>query len=61
VTATRDFDAIVAPTHGVPNDDLVDALRRIEGAPEIRVVGDCASPRSALEAVFEGHEAGRAL
>jgi len=25
VTMTRDFDAIVAPTHGVPNDDLVDA------------------------------------
>jgi 2,4-dienoyl-CoA reductase-like NADH-dependent reductase (Old Yellow Enzyme family) len=65
VTTTRAFDAIVAPTHGVPNDDLVDALRaetaRADRALDIRVVGDCASPRSALEAVFEGHEAGRAL
>jgi len=61
LTATREFDAIVAPTHGAPEDALVDALRAAAGYLDIRVVGDCASPRSALEAVFEGHEAGRAL
>jgi hypothetical protein len=61
IAATRDYDSIVAPTHGVPNDDLVDTLRQAGGGFDIRVVGDCASPRSALEAVFEGHEAGRAL
>ena len=58
-------DAIVAPTHGVPNDGLVAALRKTAARSnrpiDIRVVGDCASPRSAVEAVFEGHEAGRAL
>ena len=65
VRATREFDAIVAPTHGAPNDALVGGLRsaaaRLNRPIDIRVVGDCASPRSALEAVFEGHEAGRAL
>lgn len=65
IRATREFDAIVAPTHGVPNDGLVAALRKTAAQSnrpiDIRVVGDCASPRSAVEAVFEGHEAGRAL
>ncbi|WP_237213515.1 oxidoreductase [Falsiroseomonas oryziterrae] len=60
-----DFDAIVAPTHGTPRDGIAAELRaRLAGhnaPPAIHLIGDCASPRSALEAVFEGHELGRAL
>lgn len=57
--------AVVAPAHGIPRDGLAAALAPVSGGrnagPEIRLLGDCASPRSALEAVFEGHEAGRSL
>ena len=62
---TEPFDAVIAPAHGLPRDGLAAALRaRIAGRndpPALHLVGDCASPRSALEAVFEGHEIGRAL
>jgi len=60
-----DFDAVIAPTHGAPRDGIAAELRaRLAGhnaPPAIHLIGDCASPRSALEAVFEGHELGRAL
>lgn len=60
-----DIDAVIAPAHGTPRDGLAAELRaRLVGghaAPSIHLIGDCASPRSALEAVFEGHEIGRAL
>ncbi len=48
--------ALVSPTHGRPND----ALLRSEH-PGLRAVGDCVAARSALEAIFEGHAAARAL
>ncbi|HEV7268971.1 MAG TPA: FAD-dependent oxidoreductase [Falsiroseomonas sp.] len=60
-----EFDAVVAPAHGLPRDGLTAELRaRLAGRnapPALHLVGDCASPRSAIEAVFEGHEIGRAL
>jgi 2,4-dienoyl-CoA reductase-like NADH-dependent reductase (Old Yellow Enzyme family) len=63
--ATDAFDAVVAPTHGRPRDGLAGGLRASvagqDKPPPHHLVGDCASPRSALEAVFEGHELGRAL
>lgn len=51
--------AVVAPTHGTPNDALAAALSARNTRIDVHLVGDCASPRSALEAVFEGHAAGR--
>lgn len=51
--------AVVAPTHGTPNDALAAELRARNAAIDLHLVGDCASPRSALEAVYEGHAAGR--
>jgi 2,4-dienoyl-CoA reductase-like NADH-dependent reductase (Old Yellow Enzyme family) len=61
----EDFEAVVAPAHGLPRDGLVAELRAMlaghNATPALHLVGDCASPRSALEAVFEGHEIGRAL
>ena len=55
-----DVDAVVAPTHAVPNDALAQ-LRPALGNVAFLQIGDCMAARSALEAVFEGHEAGRAL
>lgn len=57
------FDSIVAPTHGRPRDALAEACRaalagRNDPVP-VRLIGDAVSARSALEAVYEGHEAGR--
>jgi hypothetical protein len=58
---TQEFDAIVAPAHAAPRDALVAALTMRGWGDRLRVIGDAAAPRSALEAVFEGHEAGRAI
>jgi 2,4-dienoyl-CoA reductase-like NADH-dependent reductase (Old Yellow Enzyme family)/thioredoxin reductase len=53
------FDAVIAPTPGQPNDELV---RELGGnAAQLHVIGDAMSPRTALEAIFEGHEVARAL
>lgn len=60
----HDIGAVVAPGHGRPRDALAAGIGALAAArnraPEVRLIGDAASPRSALEAVFEGHEAGRA-
>lgn len=60
----HDVGAVVAPGHGSPRGALVAGIAALAAArnraPEVRLIGDAASPRSALEAVFEGHEAGRA-
>ncbi|MGG5823154.1 FAD-dependent oxidoreductase [Falsiroseomonas sp. HW251] len=64
-TRLEAFDAVIAPAHGTPRDAIAADLRALAAtrsdAPAIHLIGDAASPRSALEAVFEGHELGRAL
>ena len=61
-TELRDVDTLVAPAHAVPEDALAIALQARRNVDlEILQVGDCVAARSALEAVFEGHEAGRRL
>ncbi|MCC7426656.1 MAG: FAD-dependent oxidoreductase [Alphaproteobacteria bacterium] len=67
----EDVSAVIAPGHGLPQDALYRDLRRALAArpgggganarPALHLVGDCASPRSALEAIYEGHEAGREI
>jgi mycofactocin system FadH/OYE family oxidoreductase 2 len=52
-------DSIVAAAGGLAEDRLYRELRG--QVPDLRMVGDCVAPRTALEAVFEGHAAGRAL
>ena len=53
--------SVVAPLPGKPRDDLQNhVLAELDGVERI-AVGDCLSARSALEAVFEGHEAARAI
>ncbi len=57
-------DALVAPAHAEPDDELLRALMEPRAAtpkPRILPIGDCVAARSALEAVFEGHQAGRSL
>ena len=52
-------DSVVAPTTGQPNDDLAHRLR--QNTARIHVIGDAMSPRTALEAIFEGDETARLL
>jgi len=54
-----DVDAIVAAAGGVAEDRLYAELRG--HVADLRLVGDCVAPRTALEAIYEGHAAGRAL
>jgi dimethylglycine catabolism A len=58
---TLTVGAVVAPTHGTPNAALQEAFAGRNSSVALHLVGDCASPRSALEAVFEGHQAGRTI
>ncbi|MBO6759192.1 MAG: NAD-binding protein [Roseibium sp.] len=51
--------AVIAPLPGRPRTSVRDAMRPI-GARRFSV-GDCQSARTALEAVYEGHEAGRTV
>ncbi len=51
-------DTVVAPLHATPNMALQAAL---EDHPAMHAIGDCVAARSALEAVFEGHQLGRTL
>ena len=56
-------DSIVAPIHGEPRNALAGAIGGAFGNRTVlvRAIGDAEAPRSALEAVFEGHEAGLRL
>ena len=53
------IDAIVAAAGGVAEDRLYGELRG--RVADLRMVGDCVAPRTALEAIYEGHAAGRAV
>lgn len=61
---TRDFDSLIAPAHARPRDGLATALAAAAADRgreiDIRSAGDCQAARTALEAVYEGYEAGRA-
>jgi 2,4-dienoyl-CoA reductase-like NADH-dependent reductase (Old Yellow Enzyme family)/thioredoxin reductase len=50
---------VVAACGGVARDDLYAPLRG--AVPELRLVGDAVAPRTALEAIYDGHHAARAL
>ncbi|MBI2321667.1 MAG: FAD-dependent oxidoreductase [Chloroflexi bacterium] len=53
------ISGVVAAYGGVACDELYGALRGL--VPERRLIGDAVAPRTALEAVFEGHSVGRAI
>lgn len=64
-TTLEDVDNFVSPTHAIPEATIATMLpalaaRRGLTGPRILSAGDCVAARSALEAVFEGHQAGRA-
>jgi hypothetical protein len=56
VEARAGFDSVVAADYNRAEDGLLHALEAA-GLP-VRAIGDCQAPRTALEAVFEGHEMG---
>ncbi len=49
-----EVDSVIAPTTGQPNDELSKHLGQDAG--RLHVIGDAMSPRTALEAIFEGHQ-----
>lgn len=55
--------AVVAPVHGVPRDGLAAELTAAFGnrPVTVRTIGDAEAPRTALEAVYEGHHAALAV
>ena len=55
------LDAVesVVATGGVADDHLYRELRG--RVADLRMAGDCVAPRTALEAIYNGHAAGRAL
>ena len=57
----EEVDLIVAVAPNVPSSQLYKTLKAGGGIPQVVAVGDCTSPRTAVEAVREGYEAARAL
>jgi hypothetical protein len=53
------FDSLVVAQYNAANDRLLVPLRA--AGLQVTAVGDCLAPRTALEAVYEGHAAARAL
>ena len=56
---TLPVDTVVIRTHGLPNEELYFALQG--HVPEVLRVGDAVAVRPADRAIFDGHQAGRAL
>ncbi len=54
-------DSVIAPLHGSADDALRNRFDATTTSFRCLSAGDCQSPRTALEAVYEGHEAGRAI
>jgi NADPH-dependent 2,4-dienoyl-CoA reductase/sulfur reductase-like enzyme len=55
----KGFDSLVVAQYNAADDRLFMPLRAL--GLEVTAVGDCLAPRTALEAVYEGHAAARAL
>ncbi|MFW5835183.1 MAG: FAD-dependent oxidoreductase [Pseudomonadota bacterium] len=55
------IDAVVAPDHALPDDRLARALGAAGSNARIEAIGDAQAARTALEAIFEGHAAARAI
>jgi hypothetical protein len=53
------FDSLVVAQYNAADDRLFAPLRA--AGLEVKAIGDCLAPRTALEAVYEGHAAARAL
>ena len=53
------FDSLVVAQYNQADDSLYAPLRAAGLA--VQMAGDCVAPRTALEAVYEGHAAARAL
>ncbi|MBI4233033.1 MAG: FAD-dependent oxidoreductase [Chloroflexi bacterium] len=59
--AIEGVDLIVTSVQNVPVTGLYETLRAEGRIPEVVAVGDCVAPRKAMEAIREGHMAGRIL
>ncbi|NNM71588.1 FAD-dependent oxidoreductase [Enterovirga aerilata] len=59
IEALRGFSSVILARYNAASDELRAPLAQA-GIP-LKLVGDCLAPRTAMEAVYEGHEAGRAI
>ena len=48
------FDSMVIALGSVPNDDLVESLKK--KVPSVYVIGDASKPREVMEALIEAEE-----
>jgi dimethylamine/trimethylamine dehydrogenase len=48
-------DALILVTARLPNDDLATELERVDGSPQVRVIGDALAPGTIAQAVWDGH------
>ena len=55
----KGFDSLVVAQYNAADDRLFAPLRA--AGLDVKAIGDCLAPRTALEAVYEGHAAARAL
>lgn len=55
----KGFDSLVVAQYNAADDSLFAPLRA--AGLQVTAIGDCLAPRTALEAVYEGHAAARAL
>jgi hypothetical protein len=59
------FDSVVGAQYGRSDQTLELGLKavqaQLEKGPRWHLAGDCLSPRTAVEAVYEGHALARAL
>ena len=60
-TVLANVSVVVDAGRPTARDDLYRALDGVPGGPRVHVVGDANSPRTALEAVYEGRIAGAFL
>jgi hypothetical protein len=56
---TLTVDAVVASGNPAANSELFDEL--VARGVDVTMIGDCLAPRTALEAVYEGHAVARGL
>ena len=55
------IDAVIAPDHALPDDGLARALEARNIGATVVTIGDAQAARTALEAIYEGHAAARAV
>lgn len=60
-TTIPEIDLVVVATFNAPSTGLLEELSRDKRFTQVVAIGDCLAPRRALDAIRDGHHAGRAI